>query len=128
MGYITSLYGSILGIIFLVLSFRVIFWRIKHKVILGVTESTIELTKRVRAHSNFAEYTPFALLMMYFLEVQWWNHTLLHILWIVFIIGRVLHIFGIDGEKPILLLRQTGMICTFWVYMLLIGSLLYASI
>jgi uncharacterized membrane protein YecN with MAPEG domain len=58
------------------------------------------LTARMRAHLNFAEYTPVVLILIGLIEAargtQLW-------LWIVaglFIVGRVVHGVGMDGWRP----------------------------
>ena len=58
---VTGLYAGILVVIFFVLSMRVINNRVRAQVNLldGRDEA---LTRAMRAHGNFAEYVPFALL------------------------------------------------------------------
>jgi len=66
---VTGLYAGILGIVFFVLSMRVISNRVRARVNLldGGDEA---LTRAMRVHGNFAEYVPFALLLMALAEIQ----------------------------------------------------------
>jgi len=65
---ITPLYAALLALVFLVLSFRVIFVRRGERISLGDGENPA-LRARVRVHANFAEYTPLALLLMLMAEL-----------------------------------------------------------
>lgn len=78
------------------------------------------LLRRMRAQANFAEYTPFVLILIAAIELgagtRWW-------LWLVggiYILGRIAHAFGMDGATR---LRMIGI----WITMLtLLGLALYA--
>ena len=88
---ITLFYASVLAVLFLVLSVRVVLLRRRLRVGVGTGgQQTLELA--VRAHANFSEYVPLALVMLLALEVGagapvW----LLHLLGIMLVVGRVLH-------------------------------------
>ena len=60
---ITALYASLLAPLFILLSARVIGARRSAKVPVGDGGNTV-LLRRMRVHANFAEYVPFALLLM----------------------------------------------------------------
>ena len=60
---VTALYAALLSIIFLVLAVRVIQVRRSEKIAIGDGGSAI-LTRRMRVHSNFAEYVPMALVLL----------------------------------------------------------------
>ena len=66
---ITPLYASLLAIIFVVLSVRTILVRRAAGIAIGAG-SDIRLERALRAHGNFAEYVPLALLLIYFLEIE----------------------------------------------------------
>ncbi len=88
---ITLFYASLLAILFLVLSLRVVALRRKHHVGLG-TGGHESLQLAVRAHANFAEYVPVALLLMLALELgTTGSDRLLHVLGGMLVVGRVLH-------------------------------------
>ena len=64
---ITPLFAAIFGIIYVVLAFGVIKLRFKGQVSLG-DGGDEELEKAIRVHGNFAEYVPFTLLLLWFVE------------------------------------------------------------
>ena len=113
----TPVYAAILGLIFVFLSFRVIKQRSKANVLLGSGQDPL-LIKAIRVHGNFSEYTPFALLLLFFLETNMVNTQIngaifIHILGIILIIGRLLHCYGVSKVQEIFKLRVIGMIMTF---------------
>ncbi len=76
---VTGLYAGILGIVFIVLSMRVIKNRVRAKVnLLDGGDET--LTRAMRVHGNFAEYVPFALLLMALAEIQSGLGLFIHVL------------------------------------------------
>jgi len=69
------------------------------------------LLKRMRAQANFVEYTPLALILILALELTGNGGWLLALSAAVFMLGRVLHAAGMDGDKPNKL-RMFGMLMT----------------
>jgi len=65
---ITSTYAAILAIVFVVLSVRVVMQRCAVQVSLG-DGGNLSLLRRQRAHANFAEYVPLALILMALTEL-----------------------------------------------------------
>jgi uncharacterized membrane protein YecN with MAPEG domain len=63
---VVYLYTSLLGILFLVISFAVINGRRTHKISLGPGKSN-EIIHLVSAHSNFSSYVPIFLFSFYWL-------------------------------------------------------------
>ena len=74
---ITAFYAALLAVLFLFLSVRVIGWRRERRVEFGHGED-FELLRRMRVHANFAEYVPFALLLMALAESMAPPNLLLH--------------------------------------------------
>lgn len=69
------------------------------------------LAQRMRAHANFVEYTPFALILILVLEISGRGGWLLAMAAVAFLFGRVLHAIGMDADyaaRP----RMIGMILT----------------
>lgn len=66
---ITPLYASLLALVFVYLSARVITVRRQLKASLG-DHGDKNLLKRLRVHANFAEYTPLALLLILMAEMM----------------------------------------------------------
>lgn len=54
------------------------------------------MAARMRAHANFVEYTPFALILMGLIEFSGGSRTLLWMLGGIFLLARVLHAIGMD--------------------------------
>jgi len=93
----TPVYAALLAILFIVLSFRVIFVRRGERISLGDGENPA-LRARVRVHANFAEYAPLALLLMLMAELQGGGAWLVHALGLMLLIGRVTHGFYDKSE------------------------------
>ena len=69
------------------------------------------LLRRMRAQSNFIEYTPLMLILIGVIELTGKGGTWLAIVGAVFMVGRVLHAVGMDNSevgKP----RMIGMLAT----------------
>lgn len=109
---ITIFYTSILVIIFLILSALAITARVKSGINLGLSSDHDDLTKKVRAHGNFAEYIPLALLMLVLAEVSKFPSVALHIYGVALIVGRLFHVFGIYSGKTKIPYRVIGMSIT----------------
>jgi uncharacterized membrane protein YecN with MAPEG domain len=109
---ITAFYASLLAVLFLYLSARVIGWRREQRVELGHGESG-ELLRRMRVHANFAEYVPFTLLLMGLAESMVPPRLILHLIGITLVAGRLLHAYGLSQTPQILRYRVWGMMATF---------------
>jgi uncharacterized membrane protein YecN with MAPEG domain len=95
--------------------------RRRHKVLIGDGGHT-DLAARMRAHANFAEYAPIFLILLGLVELARGSHPLLWGAGIVFILGRILHVFGMDRQTNNAL-RAAGI----WMTVIsLIGLALYA--
>ncbi|EOD81422.1 membrane-associated protein [Grimontia indica] len=82
------------------------------------------LNKAIRAHGNFAEYVPFALLLLLMVELQLEQQSpYLHVLGITLLVGRLLHAYAVSQPNEPLKFRVYGMLLTFLV---LIASALWA--
>ncbi len=114
---VTGLYAGILALMYVGLSIYVIRFRLKYQVSIG-DGGHEPLHKAMRAHGNFAEFVPLPLILMLILEMNSFNPfeeapLYLHGLGILLVMGRLVHVFGVLGENPILLARQFGMMATF---------------
>ncbi|MCO5142579.1 MAG: MAPEG family protein [Oligoflexia bacterium] len=121
---IVILYASVLAILYVYLSFRTIFARRKHKVSLG-DRGNPELIRAIGVHANFAEYTPLALLLLFFVEQKEAEMLVVHALCICLLLGRFSHAYGVSQSKENFLFRVTGMILTFTS---ILGSSIYLLI
>lgn len=109
---ITSLFASILAILYFKISFDTIKARRKNKISLGTGHNN-EIEKYVSAHSNFAAYTPLLLILFFLIESSGqYSATVVYILGTLFAAGRVLHYLGMTSEKMNFKLRGAGMMLT----------------
>ncbi|QBF31232.1 MAPEG family protein [Thalassococcus sp. S3] len=112
MAPVTSLYAGLLGLLFLTLSIRVIRVRRRQRVKFG-DGGDAELTARVRAHGNCAEYGPVLLLLLLLAEIQGAPAFALHILGIIIVAGRVFHAISTLSFAQWGAFRVAGMTLTF---------------
>lgn len=103
----TSIYAVLLALLFLGLSARAMLGRRRARVPLGDGASE-DLRRRLRAHANFAEYTPLALILMALLELQGAGGVVLNIIGLLLLIGRIAHAFGISRIPEHSLSRRIG--------------------
>ncbi len=109
--------AAVLGLIFSALSLAVVALRVRHRVPYG--DGGIEpLHRAVRAHGNFAEYVPLALLLLGALEVRSGGGPLLHGLLVALVVARLAHpvaLFSPVGTPRYTVLRITGALVTWLV-------------
>ncbi len=117
----TAFYAALAAFFFIYLSFRVIGARRRARVALGDGEDRT-LQRRMRAHGNFAEYAPLALILMGLAEAQGAPLWTVHVVGLALLAGRALHAYGVCQDPEPLKYRQAGMALTFAV--LAVGGLL----
>ncbi len=123
---ITALYASLLVPLYVLLAARIILMRFSARVSVG-DGGDKDLLRRMRVHANFAEYVPFALLLMGLAESLALDARLLHGVGIVLALGRYAHAYGMSRRKDILPLRTGGMIATLSVLIVLAASCFFLS-
>ena len=74
------------------------------------------LHRRMRAQSNFTEYTPFVLILILLLDLYGKDGWMLGITALLYFAGRVLHAIGMEADHPARS-RQIGMVIT-WLALL----------
>ena len=111
---ITPLYAALLALFFVALSVRTLLLRRRKGIALG-TSGDETLTRAMRVHSNFAEYTPIALLLMFFLEQQAPGAAWIHVLGVALLVGRMSHAWGVSQANENYRFRVAGMALTFFV-------------
>jgi uncharacterized protein len=122
---VTALYAAILALLFFYLSVTVIGQRRKSQASLG-TGNDAQLERVVRVHANFAEYVPFALLMIFFVEGASYPAWTIHALGVLLLAGRASHAYGVSRSPENFRFRVTGMALTFTVLLTCAGFLLYS--
>lgn len=108
---LTAVYAALVALIFVFLSFRTVLLRDKFKVLLGDGQNPV-LRRAIRAHANFAEYVPLALLLLYFVETQTGQRAWVHALGVGLLVARISHAYGVSQVNERLRFRVFGMITT----------------
>ena len=109
---VTSLYGGLLALWFLVLSARVVARRRSDKINLG-DGGDAEMQRRIRGHANFVEYVPLILVLMIVLESGGVSAWFLHLVGIVLVVARVMHGIALSFRKDFFIGRFWGTLLTF---------------
>jgi len=122
---ITSLYAALLGLLFVGLSVRTLRLRRRLRIAVG-DAGNAEMLRAMRVHSNFAEYVPLALLLIYLGEAQGAHRMLVHALGLALLVGRSVHAYGLSQAKEDYRYRVTGMALTFTVIVTASAALLLA--
>jgi len=118
---IVALYVALHLILAPILMFRVWQVRMKEKISLGDGNSP-SLLARMRAHGNYVETTPFALIGLIALAMMNAHPIALHIFGAVFFIGRILHAHGMAQAYSNGRGRVIGMMMTLFTFF---GTALY---
>ena len=114
---ITALYAGLLGLLMLILAFRVVAIRRSTSIGLGDGGNAI-LLSRIRIHGNAAEYVPLALLLMLILELNGGSARWLHGLGIALLVGRLAHAQGLSQATGISAGRFIGNVLTWSVILI----------
>ncbi len=124
---IVALYSGINLIILPILMFRVGQVRIATKTSLGNGED-FSLLARVRAHANFTETTPFALIgLLLMSQMSGTPAWLLHALGGGFTFGRMAHAHGMAQDKALGKGRTIGAALSLLTFLVMGGYLLYRA-
>lgn len=124
MPQIIPFYASLLVLLFIFLSVRVVRVRRSLQVSIGDAGDK-HLLRAMRVQANFAEYVPIALLLLLALELQVFYPWALHLLGAILLVGRLLHAYGVSQAREQLGFRIAGMACTFAVMLLAAAILIY---
>lgn len=114
---ITFFYAALLAILFVLLSIRTI--RLRRSLKIAVDDAgNPKMLRAMRVHSNFSEYVPLSLLLIYFVETSGGLRTLF--------MPRGSHAYGFSQEKENFKFRVGGMVTTFTVILLCSGDLVFS--
>lgn len=117
---VTALYAALLGLWFLVLSWRVI-QRRQTGIAMG-DGGDDDMLRRIRGHANFAEYVPLCLILIGLAEQQGAAIWLVHALGGGLLLARLLHGYSLCFTTNWVFGRFHGTLLTFIV--LLVSCLL----
>ena len=121
---ITILYAAILAVIYAGLTMWVAAGRYKYRVGLG-DGGIPDLTQRIRIHGNFAEHVPFAVFLIFLVDYSQYSPVIVHILGILLVVARILHILGISRSQGASMGRFLGTVLTITVYLVCAVLLLW---
>jgi len=96
---ITLIIAAALGLLNVWLGARVVRGRVSHKISLG--DGNLPLMQaRTRAHANFNEYVPMALILMGLIEMNVGTSRWLWGIGALLVVARVAHPFGLERPMP----------------------------
>ena len=116
---VTALYASLAGLMLVLLASLVVRARWRYKTSLGVGNEP-GMERAVRAHANFVEYVPLALLLMLSAELNAAPAAALHAAGIVLLASRALHAWGLSRVSGRSFGRFYGTAGT-WITLLLLA-------
>jgi hypothetical protein len=120
------LYTALLGLLLIALSVNVVLARRRYRVRLGVgTEEGMQQAVRVQA--NFAEYVPFAVILLILAELTDLPEPAVHVAGILLLTSRVLHAWGLSHSPGRTFGRFYGTAGTWLVIIGLSLWLIYAA-
>jgi uncharacterized membrane protein YecN with MAPEG domain len=104
---VSALYAALLGLLAVVLTVRVILNRVKFKVNTG-DGGHPPLAQAIRAHCNFAEQAPLALLLIIVAEASGTPAGLIHGLGGALVLARIASAWGLSQSLGLSTGRQAG--------------------
>ncbi len=122
MVHVSAFFAGMYALIYVALSFYVIARRYDLKLAVGDAADP-SIIRRIRAHANFSEYVPLALVLMVINELNGTSKILLICIGIALTIGRLSHAYSLLFIEPAnngkVNFRQIGMVSTFLVIIIL---------
>lgn len=105
--FISALYVAILGFLGAGLTINVIVNRVHYKVD-GGDGGVAKLAQAIRAHANFVEQAPLALIIIAFAEASGTNTLIVHILGMALVAARLASAYALNRSLAQSPLRQFG--------------------
>jgi uncharacterized protein len=125
---LTMLYAAMLALLFSILTLLVVIQRRKNDVPYG-DDNITPLRSAIRAHGNFVEYVPFALILLGLLEFSGFSRTTLNALFIALLAARIAHavaMFSATGTRLYFVTRIFGAFTT-WIVIIVTAVILLLS-
>lgn len=119
----TLMTAGLLGLIFAVLSFRVVRVRTSAKILIG-DGGDQTLLSRIRAHANFAEYVPLLLILLALVEYITGTTSALMGIGLLIVVSRVAHAVGMAQHRANVF-RLIGAVGTLLALIVLSGWVLF---
>lgn len=117
---VTLLYAAVLGLLFVVLTFNVLRWRV-NSIVDPTRYDSAKADRVARVQGNFSESVPLALILIAGLELNGAPALLLHGLGILLVVARLSHAIGMTRKPLISVGRILGIQAT--LMMLLVASI-----
>jgi uncharacterized membrane protein YecN with MAPEG domain len=125
--YYTAIYAAVLGLLGALLTINVVVNRVRAKV--DVADGGVAaLAQAIRAHGNFAEHTPLALLLIGLVEAFAYRSLVVIGLGAVLLVARLLSAWGLNSSLKQSFGRQTGAGLTILVTAVSAALIIYAVI
>jgi uncharacterized membrane protein YecN with MAPEG domain len=124
---ITSLYAAVLGFMFAGLTINVIVKRVKLGVDIG-DGGKVAMIQACRAHGNFAEHVPLALLLILLAELIGSPPAMIHGLAAVLVFARLASAYGLLGSTAPTPGRVTGAGLTILVDIVAAGLIIFRAV
>ena len=104
---IAAIYAAILGILGAILTVQVIVNRARLKIING-DGGNPQMAQAIRAHGNFTEQVPLAVLLLVLAEALGAAPMVVHGIGVVLVVARVLSAIGLSRSQALTMPRQSG--------------------
>jgi uncharacterized membrane protein YecN with MAPEG domain len=104
---VTALYAAMMGLLAAILTVNVI----RNRVALRIDDGdggSATMRMAIRAHANFAQHAPFALLLIGFAESIGIGKTVIHVLGTALVLARLLSAWGLLSAEGQSFGRQSG--------------------
>ena len=124
--FYTAAYTAILGLLAALLTVNVIVNRVRAKVDIA-DGGVAALAQAIRAHANFAEHTPLALLLIGLVEAFGYRAAIVNGLAVVLLVARLLSAWGLNSSLKQSFGRQSGAGLTILVTVISAVLILYAA-
>jgi uncharacterized membrane protein YecN with MAPEG domain len=124
--FYTAIYTGILGLLAALLTVNVIVNRVRAKVDIA-DGGVAALGQAIRAHGNFAEHTPLALLLIGFVEAFGYRSAVVNGLAVALLVARLLSAWGLNSSLKQTFGRQSGAGLTILVTVISAVLILYAA-
>ncbi|MCV2350695.1 MAPEG family protein [Paucibacter sp. Y2R2-4] len=109
---IVPFFAALLALLFFALGVRTL--RLRHRLKIGLGDAgNSEMLRAVRVHSNFAEYVPITLLLLFFAENLGAPAWAMLALCALLLLGRCSHAYGVSQTRENYNFRIAGMAMTF---------------
>ncbi len=119
--HITGLFAALLGLLMIFLALKVVKFRRTKSVGVG-DNGDKEGQLAIRAHANFVEYVPMALLLMAIYELNGGSSLILYILGGLLVFARVIHGLGLSKSAGKTFGRFYGTLLT-WIITIVLSLL-----